>query len=126
LLSLILDSITASWESAVSSAGIRSEVRVGWSSVAFLISLNNTITALGSDFEEVDWSAVSGLETSVVVGQDASELSQLAGRNRDWVGEDEPVSIFRATSRGCRTGVLEGSGSSWQPSTGVDGDVQGN
>lgn len=126
MFSLVLDSITTSWKSAVSSASVGGEVRVGWSSVTFLIAFNDTITTFGGDFEEVDWSAVSGLEASVVVGQNASELGQLASGNWDWVGEDEPVSVFRAASRGQRTLVVEGSWGGWQQSSWVDGDVEGH
>jgi len=94
LFSLVLNSIAASWESAVSSASVGGEVRVGWSSITLFVSFNNTITAFGSNFKEVDWSAVSGLEASVVVREDTSELRQLASRNGDWVGKDEPVSVL--------------------------------
>jgi hypothetical protein len=98
LFALVLDSITASWHAAVSSASVGGEVGVGWSSIAFLISFDNTITAFGGDLEEVHRSAISGLEATIVVGENTSELSQLATRDCDRVGENEPVGVLRAIS----------------------------
>jgi len=126
LFTLVLNTITASWESAVSSACVRSEVRVGRSSIALLISFNNSITAFGSDFKEVDGSSVSCLQAACIVGDDSSELGQLAGRNWNWVGKDKPISVFITVSSGEGTWVLEGSWSSWKKSTGVDGDIEPN
>jgi len=124
LFTLVLDTITASWESAVSSTSVGCEVGVGGSSVAFFVSFNNTISAFGSDFKEVDWSSVSGLEASGVVALNTSELGQLAGRDWHRGGEDEPVGIFTARRCGVGTRVVVGSWGGWENSSGVDGGVQ--
>lgn len=79
LLPLILDSITASGETAVSSAGIWCKVGVGRSVITLLISFDDCIATFGSDLEEFNRSSISCLKTSCVVGESSSELSQLAG-----------------------------------------------
>lgn len=124
MFTLVLNTITASWHSAVSSASIGCEVGVGWSSIAFFVSFNDTISAFGGDLEEVHGSAISGLEASVVVRENASELGQLATRNWNWVGEDKPVSVFRAIAGGHGSSVVEGSWGSWQEGARVDGHVE--
>jgi hypothetical protein len=73
-----LNTITASWKTAVSSARIRSEVGVGWSIVAFLISFNQTISANRGNLKVGDWTVVASLEATSVISQNLSELSQLA------------------------------------------------
>lgn len=99
MLSLILDSITASGESAISSASVGGKVRVGRAVVALLVSFNNSITAFGSDLKEVDRSAVSGLEASSIVRLNSSELIQLASRDGNRGREDKPLSSFFARRR---------------------------
>lgn len=124
MFTLVLNSITASWKSAVSSASVGSEVGVGWSVVAFFVSFNDSVSAFGAHFEEVDGSSVSGLEASGIVGLNTSELGQLAGRDWHRSGEDEPLSIFGARMGGLGTSVVVGSWGGWEESTWVDGGVQ--
>jgi hypothetical protein len=120
LFTLILDSITASGESAVSSASVGSEVRVSWTIVALLVSFNDSITALSGNFEEVDWSAISGLEATSIVSLDSSELIQLAARDGNGGGEDEPLSSLFTRRRVSGARVLVNSGCSGEEGGEVD------
>jgi len=64
LLTFILNTITTSWETTISSARVRSKVRVHGSIVTFLVSFNQSITANGVELEIGNWAVVASLEAT--------------------------------------------------------------
>jgi hypothetical protein len=124
LFTLVLNSISASGHSAVSSASVGSKVAVGRAIIALFISFNHSITTLSIELQEVDWSAISWLKASSVASENSSELTELAGRNGLRGGEDKPIVVLTARRSIARTLVVEDTRGSGENISRIDGGVE--